>query len=248
MTIKMAAAAAIIAAPLAAQAVPTVYFGETLGLGEGTKLASWANATNAQASFLAGLINPGVETFESYANGTGGPLAINFAGAGVTATLGAGGSIVSLADGATNGVGRYGVTGDPDATENFWETSSSQTITFSAPVAAFGFFGIDIGDFNGQVTVTTSGGLNQVFNVGNTLNGNGGSVLFWGVIDTAATFTSITFGNTAPGSDFFAFDNFTVGSLAQVKDPTRVPEPGTLLLLSMGLLGVAASRKRKLRA
>ena len=56
-------------------------------------------------------------------------------------------------------------------------------IDFDTAVAAFGFYGVDIGDFSGQVTVTTVNGGTNVYNVGNTVNGPGGSVLFWGVID-----------------------------------------------------------------
>ena len=238
MKIARFAAAAVLASPLAANAVPTIHFGQDVGLGEATPLAAFPNSTAAQASFLAGLINPGVETFETRSGGV--PQAISFGAAG-TATLTGGGNVEIWADGVTNGFGRYGITGDADGDERFWQAGVDFAITFSAPVAAFGFFGIDIGDFNGQVTVTTAGGLNQVFNVGNTVNGPGGGVLFWGLIDTTDTFTSVSFGNTEQGTDFFAFDNFTIGSLAQV----RVPEPTSLLLVGGGLAALAAFRRRK---
>ena len=52
------------------------------------------------------------------------------------------------------------------------------------------------------------------------MNGLGGSVLFWGLIDTDNPFTSLTFGNTAAGTDFFGFDDMTIGSVEQV-----VPTP-----------------------
>ena len=122
------------------------------------------------------------------------------------------------------------------------------SLTFSNPVAAFGFYGVDIGDFNGQVTLTTSGGLNQFFNVGNTLNGSGGSVLFWGVISNADTFTSISFGNTSNGSDAFVFDNFTVGSLEQVKSPVPEPETYAMFLAGLGFMGYMARRRKENQA
>ncbi|GAB5452645.1 MAG: hypothetical protein Hals2KO_29730 [Halioglobus sp.] len=217
---------------VAAQAVPVTYFGEDLGLGEGTALGATPNADAAQASFLSGLINPGVETFEGIAGGTGTPLGISFAN-GVTANLTGTGNVTALAEGVTNGAGRYGVTGD-GGQEHYWEVDGAGfTMTFSQPVSAFGFYGIDIGDFSGQVTVTTVGGLNQVFNVGNTINGAGGGVLFWGVIDAAATFASVTFGNTNAGTDIFAFDDFTIGTIEQVR-PT--PVPASVALVGLGLL------------
>jgi hypothetical protein len=234
----------LISASFSANATTTTYFGEDLGLGEGTALSSTPNASAAQTNFLSSLINPGVENFEGLVNGTTNP-AVNFIGAGVTATL-SGGSVQSTINGSTNGVGRYGISGDPDGngSDSYYETSNQLSLVFSKPVAAFGFYGIDIGDYNGQVTLTTSGGLNQFFNVGNTLNGSGGSVLFWGVVSNTDTFTGITFGNTAAGSDFFAFDNFTVGSLSQVKSPVPEPEIYATFLAGLGLMGFMARRRK----
>jgi hypothetical protein len=243
--------AALLGAPIAANAVPTTYFGEDLGNGEGAApIAAFPNSSAAQASFLAGLLNPGVENFESL--GGSAPLAVNFAN-GTTATLNGTGAVAAVANGTTNGVGRFGISGDPDSDgfDRYWDASGVFSINFSNPVSAFGFFGIDIGDFDGQVTASTSGGLNQVFNVGNSTNIAGGSVLFWGVIDPSNTFTSVSFGNTASGVDVFGFDNFTVGTPEQVrptpeKPPVGVPEPGMLLLFGTGLaaLGLAPRRRR----
>jgi hypothetical protein len=103
---------------------------------------------------------------------------------------------------------------------------------------------VDIGDFNGQVTLTTNGGTKQTFNVGNTIGSPGGSALYFGLIAGASElFTSITFGNTNAGTDVFAFDDFTIGSLKQVKP---VPEPASLIgILGLGAFGVTSLRKRK---
>ena len=80
---------ALLSASFSANAAVTTYFGEDLGLGESTRLASTPNANAAQANFLSSLINPGVENFEGLTNGTANP-AISFVGAGVTATLSGG--------------------------------------------------------------------------------------------------------------------------------------------------------------
>lgn len=236
------ATAALLLQPLGASAAPVTYFGEDPGGGEDTVLAATPSSDAAQAVFLAGLINPGVETFEALSGVS--PLAVNFAN-GITATLSGNGEVTALPNGSTNGFGRYGVTND-GGDERYWESGGGEndfTITFSSPVSAFGFFGIDIGDFDGQVTATTAGGLNQVFNVGNSLNIAGGSVLFWGVIDPNASFLSVTFGNTGSGDDFFAFDDFTIGSPEQVRE-TPIPEPMTMTLVGGGLLAGAVRRRR----
>ena len=221
-----------------AHALVLEFFGEDLGLGEGTPLAAFPNATAAEAQFLAQLVGVGTENFEGFAAGTGAPLNLNFPGAGM-ATLTGSGSVANVAPNTTNGVGRYATSGS-----QYWETEESFGINFSAPVAAFGFYGIDIGDFEGQVTVTTVGGLNQVFNIGNTIGGQGGGVLFWGFVSTSPVelVTSLSFGNTAAGVDFFGFDDMTIGSIEQVRPV--IPEPGTLLLIGSGLAGLAARRRR----
>jgi hypothetical protein len=231
--------------PPAATAAPITFFGEDPGAGENTVLAATPNADTAQAAFLSGLITPGIETFETRSGAS--PLAINFAN-GITATLAGSGQVNVQANGATNGFGRYGVTNDGGTDERYWESgggANAFTLTFSAPVSAFGFYGIDIGDFDGQVTATTVGGLNQVFNVGNSTNILGGSVLFWGVIDPTASFTSIMFGNTGSGVDVFAFDDFTIGSPEQIIDPgTPIPEPATMMLVGGGFVAAALRRRR----
>lgn len=215
----------------------TVYFGEDLGIGEGpSRITTFPNASAAQANFLSQLVGVGIETFEApdQTEGQLAPLVLTFPGAG-TATLTGDGSITAVAPGSTNGFGRFGTSG-----VQYWEATATFGINFSNPVAAFGFYGIDIGDFDGQVTITALNGGTNVYNVGNTLSGPGGSVLFWGLIDTVNPITNVTFGNTNAGTDFFAFDDMIIGSAEQV-----IPEPGSMALLGLGLTGLAMVRRRK---
>src|SRR5690606_17228838 len=65
-----------------------------------------------------------------------------------------------------------------------------------------------------------------------------GALLFFGLIDAADPFTSVTFHRDAVGY-IFAFDDFVYGTTAAV--PTAVaPEPVSMLLLGTGLVGVVA--------
>jgi len=205
------------------------FFGEDLGQGEYTRLSTWPNALAAETAFLSNLVGVGTEDFESFTAPTA-----DFGAAGI-ATIGGTGSVSYIPSG-TNGVGRFPISGD-----NYWETGGTFYIDFSTAISAFGFYGIDIGDFNGQVELTYENGTSNTVNIGNSTNIAGGSVLYFGFYDTENLFTKITFGNTAGGVDYFGFDDFTIGTREQVV-PT--PEPATMLLLGFGLLGLVGLRRR----
>jgi hypothetical protein len=198
----------------------------------------------AHNNFLSFLIGVGTENFDSQPLGAigGGGLALSFPGSSgsITATLT--GPDLSINNTGNAGPGRFPTSGD-----QYLETSSNGfTVTFSSAVVAFGFYGTDIGDFSGQLTITTANGGSHLFNVANTIDGNDGSLLFWGIIDTANPFTSVTFGNTAAGIDFFGFDDMTVGDLQQV-NPNPTPLPAALPLFAAGLggLGLLGWRRKR---
>ena len=77
--------------------------------------------------------------------------------------------------------------------------------------------------------------------VPNTQQGPGGSVLYFGFIRTEGDVSSITFGNTAPGVDFFGFDDFSIGTLEQV---SLIPLPSAGAMGLAGLMIVGARRRR----
>lgn len=204
-----------------------IFFGEDSNPGSST-----ANSDNANTMFLSHLTGVGTEDFESFANNTSGPLAVDFGIAG-TATLSGSGNIEN-----SGGSGRFATSGT-----QYWETNEDFVIDFSTAVSAFGFFGTDIGDFAGQITLDFLSGSTTSFTVDNTINARNGSLLFWGIIDEANPFTKITFGNTNR-SDYFGFDDMTIGVASQVID-RNIPEPTTLALLGLGLAGIRLSRNKK---
>ncbi|WP_008318963.1 hypothetical protein [Leptolyngbya sp. PCC 6406] len=233
-TVLMSTAAVIAIAP-PGQAF-RLYFGEDLNNSPTSPLSAVPNSAAAEVEFLSGLVGVDTATFNNLPVNTRGPLTLDFTGVG-SATLLGDGIVRSVAPGTTNGFGRYAVAGS-----NFWEANAANdafAIQFASPVAAFGFYGVDLGDFGGLLNLNlnlATGGTRTV-SVPNTVGSNGstdGSVLFFGLIaeDETELFQSISFNMSAPGvgvfADIFAFDKMTVGSLAQVvqpESPVEEPEP-----------------------
>ena len=225
------------------------FFGEDPNDSETVPLAAFPNASMAEANFLALLNGVATEDFEGFAEGDAQPLGLVFDG--VLATLSGGnGTIASVEAGETNTVGRYGT-----SPTNYWDVVAGDEgdflITFSEPVAAFGFFGVDIGDFGGdlELLLGLEGGGEELFDVENTQGSGGdtgGSVLFYGLVadEDDDLITTVSFLTASGDGDAFGFDDFTVGTREQMMPPDSIPEPGTALLVGMGLVGLGARRRR----
>jgi hypothetical protein len=179
----------------------------------------------------------GTETFEGFTDGTAAPLGLTFPGAG-PATLNGGGSVDDDPD-----TGQNAISGS-----HWWRTGigNNFAIDFSSPVAAFGFYGIDIGDIGAQLTLTLVGGGSVSINIPHSIDvGQNGSVIYFGYIDVDNPWTRAEFTNAGGGGgDDFGFDDMTIGSAQQV---SPVPEPSTLSLLAVGVLGLVTTAWRRRR-
>lgn len=246
-TLALASLAAVAASPASAY---VTYSGVDVN-GSGTRLTATPFSTAAENTFRSNLTGVGTETFETQTVGASAPLVLNFGVAG-TATLSGGAGTVTATSAGTISVGRYSVPGGT----NYWDVSSNPAssfqISFSQEIAAFGFYGIDIGDFQGTVQLELLDNANLVVGSLNLPTAAealaNGSVLYFGLIasNSAELFRSIRF-NTAvggvPTTDVFGFDSFTIGTQAQVTP--RIPEPGTLALLGAALLGLSLTQRRR---
>lgn len=247
---KIAAVLLLLSPFMVAQA-STIFFAEDVGNGETATPTTFPESTQARAEFIDSLTSNDYgydeEDFEVFNIGATSPSNMSFFGGDTTGEITGTGKVKAVADGDADGTGHFGVTGDPDGDgyDQYWEANKSFTITFDESINAFGFFGIDIGDFEGGFYILVDG---KKIDIPMTTGANHGNVLFWGIIAQNG-FTEIEFNVDSPfDQDYAGFDGFIVGKVQHA----NVPGPGSLFLLCAGLglvgLGVAKHRRQSDKA
>jgi hypothetical protein len=191
-------------------------------------------------------------TFDDQATGALNPDA--YSGLGVTLT---GVNFTTIVNGAGPGQGNT-TTGPTSPGEgahpvsNFLSENSSTdgslTVSFASPVLAAGLFTIDLFNPGGTfdpVSLSAFTGPNGTGTLLGTAAGVGdnfqnNNLYFLGILSTAGDIGSVVFTHDGDSSgDVIGLDNveFAGGT-------TSTPEPGTLSLIGIGLVGAALARKR----
>lgn len=230
-------AASVLFAAGAAHAAPVVY---TIS-GQGN-VASKA----AEASFVASLGGSHVtETFEGFRAGAqGSPLTSTLVGSFYMDVAGSGGLCTGKLGGCAAGVavlnagnspfgGRFNTT---VGGANWLDSFDAQKFTFKplAGVNSVGFFITDPNDAGGRFDLQTANGLETVFFDDIFKSGLGNGKMFYLTFTSETAISAITIFSTVK-NDGFGIDDVTVG---------KIPEPGTLALLGLGLLAAGAIRRR----
>ncbi len=221
LKLKLLAAISLSTLALSANAVPITYIAADDNV---SSLADMVNSQAAASDFLsvAGALN--VFDFES-------PVPSNL-------TITGGSTVSGSSCGALCGFNT--TAGGAFHRELF---GGSVTFSFAAPVDAFGFYvnGLQTNLVSQQTIEYVDGSsATQIIDFPSAIDGGGA---FVGFIDFGQLISSVTFNAT---NDILGFDDLRFGrSENNPGNPVNVPEPGSIALLGLGLLGLGFARKRK---
>jgi hypothetical protein len=225
-------------------AAPVIFFGEDPGAPSGTPITGYPNsfaARNDFVSYIAAIRPDSVVRREDFSK-----ILINEEN-GLSYPppwfLYFGGSFNQPEFATLRGVGQVTSYSSPWHAAPFLSTSRTFFVNFNEPVFGFGFYGIDIGDFGGQLVISRYRGSPQTINIGNSTAATNLNVLFWGIVDTEHPFTRVTFTNTKNGLDVFWFDDLLAATAPGI-ELAPAPEPASFLLSCTALVAAFLVRRR----
>jgi hypothetical protein len=250
------AAAAIIASGSVQAAAVTyaVTQGDAAGVFTGTPLTS-------RAAFVGTLSGFTSESFEGLAAGTTPTTAVPLAilgGSGsitpVTGAVGSGKVANTRLNTAGSFPGRFNTTPSPFTGPDgqWWETSRSFTVAFGGPASAFGMYVTDLADFRGTLDVDFCSGstcTNFAFSSLNAVTGTlgNGALSFLGYTNDSFSFDRAVVnvrqvsGIPQGQFDVIGFDDFIVGTVRNLPEPTSLALAG-LALAAAGFAGRSTRR------
>lgn len=148
-------------------------------------------------------------TFENGLSMEGVEVVVN----GTTATFGSTGAVASTSTAS----GRFNTTSGGSIYIQAGGALTMLSITFDAPISAFGSYLTDVGDFSGQVSIVLykSGGGTVTHDIDHTVNGSSGSLMFVGFVDDVDEYTQIDYiaSSTLEG---IGFDDMYIATQAQL--------------------------------